>query len=182
MAQINFPGLYVPSTNVWNPSIIENTNVNSPEFKELIIRLYQNLNQVALALNAKETGYYDSLELISGQQFFPNQIYSSNSETLAVYRSAFRKVIVFGALPNAGIKSVAHGIQPVGLNDNFTFTRIYGTASDTTGHNYISLPYASSVLNENIKLNVDGINVNVETAIDYTAYNVAYIILEYLRT
>lgn len=177
MAQINFPGLYVPTTNVWDATSVQGADVN-----ELIVRLYQNINQIALSLNVKDTGYYDILELINGQQFFPNPAYSANTDVLPFYRSVFRKVINFGALPNAGTKSVAHGIEPIGLNNGFTFTRIYGTASNTAGQTYIPLPYASPTLNENIKLNVDGTNVNVTTAINYTAYTITYIILEYLRT
>lgn len=179
---MNFPGLYVPTTNVWDSVQIITTDINDPMFKDLIVRLYQNINQIALALNVKDTGYYDTLELINGQAFFPNPAYSSNTQVAPIYRSVFRKVINFGALPNAATKSVAHGIEPVGLNNGFTFTRIYGTASNTAAQTYIPLPYSSSTLNENIKLNVDGTNVNVTTAIDYSAYTVTYIILEYLRT
>jgi hypothetical protein len=182
MAQINFPGLYVPTSNVWDSGQIEQTDANSPEFKQLIVRLYQNLNQIALSLNAKETGYYDTLELINGQQFFPNPAYSSQSSTAPVYRSVFRKVINFGALPNAATKSVPHGIAPIGLNSSFTFTRIYGTSSKTSTQNYIPIPYSSGTLNKNIEINVDGTNVNITTSIDYSLYIVTYIILEYLRT
>jgi hypothetical protein len=36
-------------------------------------------------------------------------------------------------------------------------------------------------LNENIKLDVDAVNVNITTGINRTNYNVCYIVLEYIK-
>ena len=49
-AQAN-PGAFVETTQIWDASQIQEMDVNSPDFKELIIRLYQNMNKIALALN-----------------------------------------------------------------------------------------------------------------------------------
>jgi len=171
-------GSFVPTTNVWDVSQIYSTEVTSPEFKELLVRLYQNLNFMSINTNLKDIGYYDTNEQVNGQQFFPNPATSSVSPVNDNFRSVFRKTINFGALPNTTTKSVAHGID---VTDTMTFTRIYGTASDLSARSYIPLPYASNVANSSIELYVDATNVTIATAADWTSYTVTYIVLEYLK-
>lgn len=172
-------GLYIPTTNVWDVDQIYQIDIGSPEFKELLVRLYQNINNMSLALNLKDSGFYDTAIFVNGQLFFPNPSLTSATDTAPDYRQVLRKTINFGALPNAGSKSVAHGIT---VTDVTTFTRIYATASDTTGHNYISIPYASPTLANNIELRVDGTNVTIITGSDRTSFNVCYVIVEYITT
>ena len=88
-------------------------------------------------------------------------------------------VINFGALPNAGTKSVPHNIP---INGSYTFTRIYGAASDTTGLNYIPLPYASPTAANNIELNLDATNVNIITGSNRSNFNITYVIVEYITS
>ena len=174
-AQAN-PGMFVPTTNVWDPSEIFSVDINQPEFKELLVRLYQNLNTISLALNLKDTGYYVQEEFVNGQAFFPNPTLSSTTATNPVHRQVFRKVVNFGALPNNALKSVAHGLT---ITNTFTFTRIYATASDTTGSNYIPIPYVGT---GQIEMFVDGTNVNIRTTSNRTAFTVTYAILEYIKS
>ncbi|MFI5332572.1 MAG: hypothetical protein ACHQVS_00555 [Candidatus Babeliales bacterium] len=154
-------------------------DVNSPQFKELLIRLYQNINNMALVLNVKDTGIYNNSQFINGQTFFPNPTLTSASTTFPAMRQAYRLAVIFGALPNTGAKSVAHGIT---ITSSTTFTRIYGEASDTTGNNYIPLPYASPTLVNNIQLDVSATNVTVTTGSNRTNFNECKIILEWLSS
>lgn len=171
-------GSYVPTTNIWDPSQLLEVDVNSQDFKELLIRMYQNLNLMALALNVKDSAIYGTEEFVNGQIFFPDPSLSSSSSTTPQFRSVFRTVVNFGALPNAGTKSVAHDIP---VNTAFTFTRIYGVASDTTGLTYLPLPFVDSAGVDNIQLDVDAVDVNITTTSDRTNYNVTYVILEYIK-
>lgn len=171
-------GSFIPTTSVWDVSSIYQTEGLSPELKELLVRLYQNLNNMAVSTNLKDAGYYDTNEFVNGQQFFPNPATNSTTQTRPDFRAVFRKVIDFGALPNAGVKSVAHGI---GITPATTFTRIYATANDLTAQSYIPIPYASNVANTNIELYVDATNVNIATASNYSSYTVTYVVLEYLQ-
>lgn len=171
-------GSYVPTTNIWDPSQLLDIDVNSQEFKELLIRMYQNLNLMSLALNSKDSAIYGTEEFVNGQLFFPDPALSSSSTTTPTFRSVFRTVVNFGALPNATIKSVAHDIP---ITSGFTFTRIYGAASDTTGLTYLPLPFVDSAGTDNIQLDVDMVDVNITTTSDRTNYNVTYVILEYLK-
>jgi hypothetical protein len=171
-------GSYIPTTQVWDVSEIYETEVTSPQFKELIVRLYQNINSQSLSVNGKDAGVYDTSEFVNGQTFFPNPTLTSSSTTTATQRQVFRMVVNFGALPNTGTKTVAHGLT---INSGFTFTRIYGTASDPNG-NYIPLPYASPTAVNNIELKVDGTNVTIITGSNRSNFTVTYIVLEYLKS
>jgi hypothetical protein len=177
-AQSKNKGLYIPTTNIWDVSQLYSTEVTDPAFKELLVRLYQNVNNIALALNLKDSAYYDQTEFVNGQMFFPNPANSSQTVAAPAYRNVYRMVINFGALPNAGAKSVAHNIP---ITAAYTFTRIYATASDTTGLTYIPIPYASPTLVNNIQLDVTATNVTITTGSNRTNYNVCYVVLEYLK-
>jgi hypothetical protein len=175
MANSNQVGLFVSMTNVWDIPELQKID---PSIRELFVRLYQNTNNQAQALNLSEKGMYPLQEFVTGSVYFPNPANNSTTAAVADLRQVCRKVINFGALPNAGTKSVAHGIAPT---TSFTFTRIYATASDTTGKNYIPIPYASPVLASNIELNVDATNVNIITGSNRTNFNICYVVLEYIK-
>lgn len=170
-------GLFVPTTNVWDVQQLYEVDVTSPAFIELLVRLYQNINNIATALNIKDSGYYITQEFVNGQLFFPNPLLNSSTAQEAGFRQVWRLVIDFGALPNTAAKSVPHNLI---INSGVTFTRIYGAASDTTGFNYIPLPYASVSGIDDIQLDVDATNVIITTASNRTNFNVCYVVLEYL--
>jgi hypothetical protein len=176
MANTNI-GVFVPTTNVWDVDQIYEVNVNSPEFKELLIRLYQNINIMSLAVNAKETGVYNTLRFPTSQSWFPNPAYNSTTATSPTQRQAERLVINFGALPNAATKSVPHNLP---INPSWTFTEIKATATDTTGLNSIPIPYAAITDVDNIELNLDLNNVNITTGSNRTNFNECVVVIEFL--
>jgi len=171
-------GVFVPSTYIWDVSRLQDIEVTSPEFKELMVRLYQNINNITIALNIKDTGVYNVIENVNGQVFFPNPTLNSSTAQIPFFRQVYRTVINFGSLPNAATTSVAHGIT---ITPVTTFTRIYAAASNLTGDTYIPIPYASPTAANSIEISVDATNVNITTAIDYSAYTICYGILEYLQ-
>lgn len=172
-------GSFVPTTNVWDVARLYEIDVTSPEFKELLIRLYQNVNNIALLLNIKDTGVYNTFEIINGQTYFPDPALNSSTSGTAIARQVYRTTVNFGALPNATTKSVAHNIT---TTPKTTFTRIYATASDTTGREYLPIPYASATVTDIIELSVDGTNVTITTGSDRTNFTVCYVVLEYLQS
>lgn len=177
MANRNNVGAFAPTSNIWDVSEIYSIDVTSPAFKELLVRLYQNINLLCLVTNIKDSAMYADSEFVTSGQYFANPTYNSGTQTNPALRAIFRKVINFGALPNTGTKSVAHGI---GITPSFSFTRIYGCATNPST-SFIPLPYASPVLANNIELNADATNVNVITGSDRTAYTITYIVLEYIK-
>ncbi len=171
----NNTGSYIPTTFIWDADLIRDTNVNSNKFKELLVELYQNISDICKTINSKDTAIYPLQEFLNSQTFFPNQ---NIQDTIALERQVFRIVINFGALPNATSLSIPHGIE---ISNDFSFTRIYGTASNQITMQYIPIPYASSTLANNIQLDVDATNVTITTGIDWSSYNVSYVILEYIK-
>lgn len=169
----NMPGLYVPTTNIWN------IDLETADLRELVVRLYQYINNISLSLNISDKGYYVLEEFVTGQQFFANPTLTSATRNQPVFRPTFRKVINFGLLVN-GTKSVAHGLTIPNPNQ-YTFTRIYGTANDQTNRSYIPLPYASAT-GDNIEVEVDATNINITTnSATWVTYS-AIIVIEWMRT
>jgi len=172
-------GSFIQTTQVWDVAQLQDVDVTSPEFKELMVRLYQQINNIAVVLNTKDTGQYQLSEFVNGQLYFSDPALNSSTALSPQDRQVLRKVINFGALPNAGTTAVAHGIT---CTVKTTFTRIYGAASDTAGKNYIPLPYASPIAADNIELKVDATNVTIITGSNRTNFTITYIVLEYLQT
>lgn len=156
---------FVPTTQIWDVEDIKQMNVNSDEFKELLVRMHQNLNQMALGVNSRDIAVYNTQETVCGQTFFPG---SANKEN----RSVYRKTINFGALPNATTKTVAHGII---FNSGCSITRFYGGASNTTSLLYIPLS------NPGITLSANSTNISITTTSDMSGYNLTYVVIEYLK-
>lgn len=175
-------GLFIPTTNVWDVQELYDIEVTSPEFKELLVRLYQNINNISMATNLKESAYYELQEFVNGQLYFPDPALSSvtaNSQE-PEYRQVYRTTINFGALPNTGTKSVAHNIDvPAAMS----VTHLYAAATDPTGgsQSFIPIPFASPVLADNISLEADDTNVTITTGSNRSNYTICYVVIEYLK-
>lgn len=171
-------GLFIPTTDVWDIQQLFEGEITNEKLKLLLVRLYQNINLISLAVNLKDSGIYSNIEpFVNGQTWFPNPAYNSSTDTYPSPRQDYRLVINFGALPDTATKSVLHNIP---INSGYTFTRIYGCATDTTGLTAIPIPFASPVLANNIQLDIDATNVNITTGSNRTNYNECYVIIEYL--
>ena len=182
----NSAGTFLPTTQVWDVTEIKEVDVTKPEFKELLVRMYQNLNRMAVTINNKESSNYETAETVKGQAFFPNKALDSSTSSTPEHRQVYNKVIDFGALPNATTKSYAHGIT---LNRGATFTRMYGCTTRQANPNAVHptfsalpLPYASSTVNNSISIAVNANNLIITTAIDYSDYTTTYVVLEYLKS
>jgi hypothetical protein len=176
-SQANF-GSFVPTTNVWDVQQLQSLNID-PQLKELLVRLYQNINNISVVLNTKDSAYYVLEEFLNGQIYFPDPTLNSTTSQKPTFRQVFRTVINFGALPNAATKSVAHGIA---FDTNYSVTRIYGATTNSTSTSFLPLPFVSTVLNFQIALNADATNVFASTSSDYSAYTRTYIVIEYIKS
>lgn len=172
-------GPFVPTTNIYDIENIKDLKLDSPEFFDFLARLRESINNIAILLNQKDSGTYDTIEFLNGQLYFSDPSLDSTTKKLPTARSVSRIVIDFGTLPNAGTTSVAHGITFQSPNA-FSFTRIYGTATNKTGGSYLPLPYASPTDGNNIELSVDNTNVTITTGSDRTAYTITYVVLEWI--
>ena len=161
-------GSFVQTTQIWG----------NEDDKTLLTRLYQNVNQIAVVLNTKETGAYYQQEFVTGALFFPNPNNLTNvPPTPPVERQVSRIVINFGALPAAGTKSVPHRLD---IGPQWTFVKIYGCATNP-GTRFIPLPYVSALAANTLELSVDMTNVSITTGgTNYSAFTMTYVILEFI--
>jgi len=172
------PGQFVGTTQIYD---LNKENLSETEFTT---RLRQNFNNIVMALNVKDSGYYSQEEFVNGQLYFPDYSRSdSANSTPPLFRQVFRKVINTGTLPNAGTATIAHGITflPTAGNTTFIATRIYGAATDQANRIMLPLPYASPTLNQNISVYVDATNIYITTGIDRTAFTVSQVVVEFLK-
>lgn len=157
-----------------DPSLLANQLPISVEFPKDFDRFLPILDllykRIANSVNTKEGGLYSKTEVAAFMQY-----YTSNPNE---FRPVYRKVIDFGALPNAGVKQVAHGLA---VTNTYRWVRIYGAATDPVALTGISLDRSSPTLNENIKVDVDATNVTITTAINYSAYTSSQVVLEYTK-
>jgi|SRR6185312_5291573 len=167
-------GLYLPSTYIYD---IQNlSNIELPEdLRELLIRLYQSINDITEAINLKNTGYYVTTEFNTGQLLF-----NANND-FSQLRNIYRTTINFGALPAAGTKSVAHGIT--GISSTYTGVKLYGVATNPATPQFIPIPYSSaSAVASNLELTLDATNVNITTGgTDYSAYTRTLVVIELVK-
>lgn len=170
-------GAYLPTTEQIDVTQILHADVTSPEFKELIVRLYQAFNNLSQQVNLKDTGYYVEEEIVNSQLYFNPSIYLNPSEqNFLKLRNVFRLTVDVGGF-GAGATTAAHGLTPT---TDWKFTRIYGVASETTTPVYYPLPYASAGGAANISLDVDGTNVNITNNSGVT-FDDCYVVLEYVK-
>lgn len=182
-------GPFIPDSDVYDVQAIYSIDINSDEFKEFLVRLRQSINNAAIAINAKDHGFYTQYELICGQQYFPDPTLTSASAQTPIYRPVFREVVYFN-LPGGlvmGPNTKAHNI-PIStfsagppVIEGTTFTRIYGTSNDVTTPAYIPLPYVS-LSGASIELSVDATNVIINSQIARPTYTRTYVVLEYIKT
>lgn len=173
------PGMYVPTTYNWDVSRIQEVDVNSKEFKELLVRLYQNIAAISQAVNLSDKGYYVLEEFVTGSMYFQDPALNSGTPQTPTYRNVFRKVINFGVLPITGSKSVPHGLT---ITNTFIFVKIYATASDQVGLLYIPIPFADPTsLNNNISLTVDSTNVTITTGSNRSNFLICFVVLEFIK-
>lgn len=129
----------------------------------------EQLRLHATGINVREIGYMVNNQIITGKNFIPGV----NATNPQQFRTVFRKVIPFGALPNAGTKSVAHGIT---FDINFTLVDMWASATDPVGFTAITFAYGGTV----VYLNMDATNVNITTTGNLSNYTRTYVCIEYL--
>lgn len=91
----------------------------------------------------------------------------------------YRKVIDFGAFPNATTKNVYHNINNLGF-----ITKLYGISFVSSWGTYIQIPYvvAGSEKIGDIQLTATSDFVQIKTGSDRSIFTNNYIILEYTKT
>lgn len=170
-------GVFVPTTNIWDVQQIEQTDVNSPAFKELLVRLYQNVNVISQAVNQKFTGIYPRQETVSGKLMFANPNNNSSTSQSSRLRQGLLQSYLLENV-GAGVTTEPHGITITGAT---TFINIEGVANDTVGFNYYKIGWPSAAGATNIELKVTGPNIVITNNSGLT-FTIVYVFLEYLQS
>lgn len=170
--------LQVPTTDIFT---IEDIDVPIPGLKEFLVTLTYNVNNMALAMNMKDTGYYLTTEIANSQSYF-----NASGNTLVAGtepRSVYRTVVWWNQpLPNAATATMPHNIQGITPATTFRFTRIYGCATNPALPEFIPLPYSSTIAAaNNIELSANQINVTIRTGVNRSNFTSAFIVLEYVK-
>ena len=156
------------------------------EFQTLVSKPEDMLDQLnvlhqnyAYNINLRDIALYSPEEIPCGQQYL-NVTTPVGSRSWVQPHNIVRKIIECGALPNAGLKQVAHGI--VGISNNFFLTRIYGAAREPAGAAprpfFIPMPNSG---NYQIELMIDNTNINIRTVANLTAFTYSIVVLEYWK-
>jgi hypothetical protein len=87
----------------------------------------------------------------------------------------YRKVVDIGALPNATLKTIAHGITNIDM-----ITDYYGMVASTS-KTALKIPYVATESLDYIAMYVSVTNVAVKTKQDMSAYG-GYAVIEYTKT
>lgn len=169
------------STEINTDSLIpENYIFPEGDPEEYDITLRQYLNNIATAVNAKESGLYTDEEVLTGQKFYP--VYSTDRESNFFYRDVYRKVIDFGALPNNTTKNVAHGIS---TTKDYSMVHMYGSATKTNAvfQEAIPIPFVNvPVPAQGVELKMDATNIKITTKLgNFNLYNRCFIVVEYIK-
>ena len=177
MSSSKTKGIYIPTSQIWDINEIKDTDA-SESLKELLIRMYQNLGNMATAINSKESAIYDTSEFVTGGVYFPNVNLTSQTVQTPRQRQIVRTIVVFPSLPNImTANKIAHNIP---FNSGYTVTAINGVAMDKTNLLYYPLSFAAAA-GKIFSLWVDGTYVYIDTnSFDLHLYSVI-VVIEYLK-
>jgi|GEM_PF-2764319 len=146
--------------------------------KDILLKISQRTNEVALAVNLKRTGIYHEPEFVNGNVWYANKSLSSLTADAPQPRQEFTTTVIYGALKNsAGNKQVAHGIQ---IDANTRIKRAYTVANDPALGSYKPLPYASTTAAEVIEFWIDATYINITVGKDQSAY-ACDVVIEYIK-
>ena len=152
-----------------------------------IIKAKQSAGVVATVVDSLEsTSATDALSAKKGKELNEkitrNSTYSTEEQAVGTWidgKTIYRKVINFGALPNATKKEVQHNISNIS-----NFTKIEGIAIRNDGTKFTqSLPlvYKNAEMFYNTSLAVDNTKIEIQTDGDRSIFN-GYVTLEYTKT
>lgn len=166
-------GSYVQTTQVWDVTEINQMEGINSDMRDLLVRLHQQINNIALVLNGKTTGIY-----LTDQEFvIGDQYYDPASTNQLQLRPVFRRNYYITALP-AGVTNIAHGLPLAG--STYNFVKIYGVANDTVNNLYYPLPFAGAAGN-NIEVLVNATNIVITNNSGVATFNDVKVTLEFCK-
>lgn len=159
------------------PSIVTNYIIKAKQSAGLVATVVDSLDSTSTtdALSAKQGK-------VLNEKIAKNSTYSTEEQAVGTWidgKTIYRKIINFGALPNATKKEVQHNISNIS-----NFTKIEGIAirnDETKFTQSLPLVYKNAEMFYNTALAVDNTIVEIQTNGDRSMFN-GYVTLEYTKT
>lgn len=161
-------GSFLGTTTVWDAQIIENIDVNSQEFKDLLVELYTQFNKVLIELNGKVSAKLPSIEFVSGK------IYANPNGSNDLI-PGFTKSFTIGAL-GPGVTAINHNIA---VDANLRWISIVGAATDNVGMVGYPITFGGAAGN-NIGVTTSATQIIINNA-SGVAFSSAYVTVEYVK-
>jgi hypothetical protein len=167
--QLANAGVFVQQSPIFDVGELQDVDLNSENFRELLVRLYQQMTNISIVLNLKTSGYYTNTEFVTSELYFAPDNNPANM------RSIFMMTVDTGVI-NPGLNpGIPHGLT---IASTWRFISIYGAANNTSTNNYYSLPYAAAAGIE-VRLNATDIVIDNSTGLTFLE---SEIILKYIKT
>ena len=161
-------GYFLPTTTIFDSSQINSLPGESDQLKNLLVIMYQTINQISKATNAKYTGIYTQQEFVNGKTYF-NPV---TNEINQPQRSNFSMTYLVSVPP--GTTPFPHGLP---LTSAWAFTGLEGFANDTTDLLYY--PFGSGNTGQ-ISIMVNDIDFVITNSTANT-FDTTYVTLFYLK-
>lgn len=168
-----------PSDNQFFEAYLPVYDVVPDKWEDARPFMVEQFKKISTAVNIREIGWFIDEEVLSGKAFIPGLNNVLGGATSQQFRQVFRKVVDFGTLPNAGTKSVPHGIT---VDNNFTLTFLGAYATDPISLTSFPIPYCDPLaLASGVALTLSATTVNITTGIDRTNFTRCFITIEYMQ-
>lgn len=155
-------GTYIQTSFNLDVQKLRDMDVNSAGFKEMLVRLYQDLNKISLALNDKLSGFFPQAEFATGGKYFPvTQITVGATDGAGSFGPSV--IAAFAPPPYSLGQSFTIGVSTFVLNVFGTpaaLTRISGIGSGTFDTTTGSLTLTGTTASTSIVFSVGNSSTN----------------------
>jgi hypothetical protein len=169
-------GAYLPTTQIWD--------IGEKSSKDVLVKMYQDLSDMATMINNKETALFPRGEFLNGKRYFPDPALTSSSDKSPKMRQGYITSLLWKdstgvtTLPNAAIRKMAHGVT---CTASTVITNIWAGSTDPVAKKYIKLPFVADA-GDDIAIWADGTDVYIDTrATDRTNFTVTMVFMEYIK-
>ena len=167
---------YIQQTPIFN---FNDSSVTSVEFQDYMTQLTQAFNNMALVVNQKQTGFFDTVEFTTSQFWYP--VVDPTGVVPPTFRPGLRTVYPF-AMQNGTIDPVQTIAHELTFSTSFMIVGMWGVAN-WPNNEAINLPYTSiSGPSAFIEVEVNTTDIVITTQFDYSAYTNCFICLDYVQS
>lgn len=174
--QLQNTGLYIQQTPNFDVSQFYEVDIKSQAFKDLLVLMYQQINNLSIVVNNKVSGYNLTQEFVTSKLFFPAVGFNPND-----LRPGYSVGVDCSPLPVV-TQSYPHGLSyPVPTTYNGI--SIIGCATNPATGEFRPMPYVDvdGGGTESIQVKITSTNVIITTGgMDYSAWN-GKVFFEYLK-